>query len=224
MNTPQLARSLLLQPEQAFAALRAQPSFAVPLLLTLGLTLAAIGIYFSQVDVSWLQSQLMAPLDGKTQDAMPVLSLKMLVVTSVLSTLIAVLGGRLLESGYYFLAGRVTRMEFPFSQWLALASWASLPLLLLPLLAVAMMPFHPEGQVLQEQLNALSLNELFFQVPPHSPWFTLLSTLSVLHPWSWWLSALGVKTWSGRGWGFSLVFALAPSVLIYGLWALVVGL
>ncbi|MCH7344953.1 YIP1 family protein [Pelomonas sp. CA6] len=224
MNTTQLTWSLLLQPEQAFASLRAQPRYAFPLLLMLGLTLAAIGLYFSQVDLPWLQSQLMAPPDGRPQDAMPVLSLKMLVVTSVLSTLIAVLGGRLLESGYYFLAGRVTRMEFPFSQWLALACWASLPLLLLPLLSAGLMLLSPDGQLLQEQLNALSLNELLFQLPPQSPWFGLLSSLSVLHPWSWWLSAVGVKTWSGRGWGFSLAFALAPWVVVYGLWALVVGL
>lgn len=224
MNTTQLTRSMLLQPELAFSSLRAQPRFVFPLLLLVGLTLASIGAYFSQVDPAWLQTQLLAPAGDKAQEGMPALSIQMLAITSVVGALIALVGGRLLESGYYFLAGRATRMDFPFNQWLALACWASLPLLLLPLLSVGMLLVFPSGQVLQEQLNALSLNELFFQVPQDSPWYLLLNSLSVLHPWSWWLSAVGVKTWSGRSWAFSLTFTLAPWLLVYGVWALAVGL
>lgn len=224
MNTPQLTRSMLLQPELAFTSLRAQPRFAFPLLLLVGLTLASIGAYFSQVDPAWLQTQLLAPVGDKAQDGVPVLSLQALAITSVVGALIALVGGRLLEGGYYFLAGRATRIDFPFHQWLALACWASLPLLLLPMLSVGMLVVYPSGQILQEQLNALSLNELFFHASPDSPWYVLLNSLSVLHPWSWWLSAVGVKTWSGRGWAFSLAFALIPWLLVYGVWALVVGL
>ncbi|MBB2487493.1 YIP1 family protein [Mitsuaria sp. WAJ17] len=224
MNTPQLTRSMLLQPELAFTSLRAQPRFAFPLLLLVGLTLASIGAYFSQVDLAWLQTQLLAPAGDKAQEGMPALSLQTLAITSVVGALIALVGGRLMEGGYYFLAGRATRIEFPFSQWLALACWASLPLLLLPLLSMGMLVVYPSGQVLQEQLNALSLNELFFHAPQDSPWYVLLNSLSVLHPWSWWLSAVGVKTWSGRGWAFSLAFALAPWLLVYGVWTLAVGL
>ncbi|MGM9516971.1 YIP1 family protein [Roseateles sp. DB2] len=224
MNTSQLTRSMLLQPELAFASLRTQPRFAFPLLLLLGLTLAAIGAYFSHVDLAWLQTHLLAPAGDKSQEGMPALSLQTLAITSVVGALIALVGGRLLEGGYYFLAGRATRIDLPFNQWLALACWASLPLLLLPLLSVGMLAVYPNGQILQEQLNALSLNELFFQVPQDSPWYVLLNSLSVLHPWSWWLSAVGVKTWSGRSWAFSLTFTLAPWLLVYGVWALVVGL
>lgn len=222
MNYPELTRSLVLQPEHAFAFLRTQPRFALPLLLLIVLTLAAIGVYFSQVDMEWLQAQLLAQDDGKTQEAMPVLSTQMLVITSAVGALIALVGGRLLETAYYFLAGRVTKLEYSFSQWLALACWASLPLLLLPLLSMGMMLAYPDGQVLQEQLNALSLNELYFEVPQSSSWYVLLNSLTILHPWSWWLSAVGVKSWSGRGWAFSLSFALAPCAVLYGVWALIV--
>lgn len=224
MNTHQLTRSLLLQPEQAFASLRAQPRYTFPLLLLSTVTLLAICIYFSQVDLQWLQSQLLTPAQGKPEEATPVLSPQMLIVTSVIGALVALVGGRLLEGGYYFLAGRLTQLDYSFNQWLALACWASLPLLLLPLMSLGMLGLYPSGQMLQEELNALSLNELFFQVPAQDPWYVLLNSLSVLHPWSWWLSAVGVKTWSGRGWGFSTAFTLAPWVLMYGIWAMMAGL
>jgi hypothetical protein len=224
MSYPQLTRSLFLQPEEAFAALRREPRFGFPLLLLGGVTLAALGLYFGRVDFSWLQEQLLASVATSSQGSVPQLSARTLMVTSLLGTVITIVCARLLESGYYFLAGRVTRLEYPFRQWLALACWASLPLLALPLVSMGVLALHPSGQVLQEQLNALSLNELLFRAPPESPWYALLNSLSVLHPWTWWLSVIGVRTWSGRGWGFCVVFALLPWVLMYGIWALVVGL
>jgi hypothetical protein len=32
---------------------------------------------------------------------------------------------------------------------------------------------------------------------------------------------VGVRTWSGRSWLFSCIFALLPYVLIYGIWAFI---
>jgi hypothetical protein len=76
------------------------------------------------------------------------------------------------------------------------------------------------NQVAYEEVSVLSLNELFFNKSVTDKGFTLLSSLTLIHPWAWWLTVVGVRVWSGRSWQFSSVFALAPIVLVYGGWAL----
>jgi hypothetical protein len=60
---------------------------------------------------------------------------------------------------------------------------------------------------------------LFFHKSMNERGFALLSSLTVIHPWVWWLSVLGVRVWSGKSWLFSSLFALTPIVIMYGGWA-----
>ena len=76
------------------------------------------------------------------------------------------------------------------------------------------------NQISNEELSLLSLNELFFNKQMTDKGFALLSSLTLIHPWVWWLTVLGVRVWSGRSWLFSTFLALAPIVVLYGGWAL----
>jgi hypothetical protein len=53
-----------------------------------------------------------------------------------------------------------------------------------------------------------------------TPGYNLLSAIGLVQVASAWLTYVGVRAWSGRSVPFSLVFALLPVMLIYGVWAL----
>jgi hypothetical protein len=94
-----------------------------------------------------------------------------------------------------------------------------LPSLLGILASAALLLASDTHQIDNGELAVLSLNELFFHVPFGGKGHTLLTTLTILHPWMWWLTALGVRVWTGRSWTFSALFALLPVVVGYGAWA-----
>jgi hypothetical protein len=216
-----LAVSMIVEPRTAFERLQRRPSFWLPLiLLTLG-TMGLLGAYAQSVDLAWLNHQLLG--DEPEMPAGFEMSRVQLMGTSILVALVGIPLMRLLEAGYYHLAAQLFSLKHEFRHWMALACWSGLPLLL-PLAASAvMLAFSGDAQLLQEQLNVLSINELFLQLPPTSRWYSLLSNLTVLHPWVWWLAACGVQVWTGRSWSFALGVALLPWVLVYGVWAMVVA-
>ncbi len=139
--------------------------------------------------------------------------------SSVIGAGVVIVARILLEALYYSLAGKVTNVERSFRHWLALAAWTAWPALLGVLASAAVLLAADTNQLGLNDLAVLSLNELFFHVPMGDKGNTLLTTLTLLHPWMWWLSALGVRIWTGRSWVFSVIFALLPVALGYGIWA-----
>lgn len=219
MSDLKLAISMIAHPRAAFDRLQRQPSFWLPLvLLTLG-TMGLLGAYAQSVDLAWLNHQMLG--DDPDLPAGLEMSRGQLLGTSVLVALIGIPLMRLLEAGYYHLAAQLFSLKQEFRHWMALACWSSLPLLLPLAASGAMLALSGDTQLLQEQLNVLSINELFLQLPTTHRWHSLLSSLTVLHPWAWWLAACGVQVWTGRSWSFALGVALLPWVLVYGVWAMV---
>lgn len=226
MNNLQLTLSLLSEPKAAFAQLRERPTFWFPLLLVVFGTAAAVIAYFQRVDMAWLNDYLASsdPRMAKAGDAAPSMSRDVMMWTSLTAVIVGIPLMRMVEAAYYLLAGKVSNLAPGYKHWMALACWSSMPLVLSLVTSVIVLMLHPSGQVSQEQLNVLSLNELLFKVQPGNEWHTLVSTLTVLHPWAWWLAALGVRAWTGRSWPFALGFAVLPWAVFYGLWALIVAL
>ncbi|MBA2672215.1 YIP1 family protein [Ramlibacter sp.] len=228
MKNSELAWAVLVEPKRAFAALREQPKFWFPL-IAVGLAYTAFFLwYYSAVDIAWLGDHIVGS-DPRMKDvsaanratAAGMLSKSFLLWGSLLTVVVATPVLRLIEAAWFFLAGRAVNTPFSFKHWMALACWTAWPYLLLVLVMAVPMLAHPNGQVAQESLNLLSLNELVFHTPLGHPWNTLLATLTLLHPWVWWLTVLGTRLWTGRSWLFCTVFALLPVVALYGVWALI---
>ncbi len=229
MNNAQMVVALLLEPRSFFIALRDRPTFWFPLLLFTLSSVAALVLYFSVVDFAWLADHIIdgdSHVDKLSQqqkaEFASTMSRDVMMWTSLTAMVVGIPVVRLLEGAYYFLAGKATAVSQSFRHWLALASWSGLPIVLILLVSIMFLMMHPNGQVTQEQLNVLSLNELFFHLPPESRWYSLMSSLTVLHPWAWWLAAVGVNAWSERSMAFSVVFSQLLWVVFYGTWALIV--
>jgi len=223
MKSMELALMTLTSPRSAFLELQERPRFWWPLLaMVLGVA-ALIAWYYSVVDIQWLMEQILSGnaqlTEAQRTQAIEHTSRGFMLGSSVIAGSVVVAVIKLLEALYYSLAGKVTNVERSFRHWLALACWSSLPSLLGILASAALLLASDTNQIGNSELAVLSLNELFFHVPFNGKGHTLLTTLTLLHPWMWWLTALGVRVWTGRSWTFSAIFALLPVVVGYGAWA-----
>jgi hypothetical protein len=227
MNNMELASALVTSPSAAFAELKERPRFWFPLLVVC-LTTAAIFIwYYSIVDVEWLKDRLFSAnprtsnmSEQQRERAMDFMSANVLMWSSVLSIVVTIPIMRALESVYFTLAGNVANVRYSFKHWFALSCWTGLPHVIGTLAMVVYLLTANTNQISNEELSLLSVNELFFHKEMTEPGFALLSSLTLIHPWVWWLTVLGIRAWSGRSWVFSSVFALIPVVVVYGGWAL----
>lgn len=227
MNNMELAGAVVTAPSTAFPALKEQPRFWFPLLAVSLSTTAVFVWYYSIVDIQWLQDRLLSanPSTAKMSEqqraqAAQFMSANFLIGSSVVSVLVATLITRALEAVYFTLAGNIVNVRYKFQQWFALSCWTALPYLIVTAAMAAFLLTTDSNQIGNDELSVLSLNELFFNKSMADPGFTLLSSLTLINPWAWWLTVVGVRAWSGRSWLFSSVFALMPIVLVYGGWAL----
>jgi hypothetical protein len=228
MGSLQILSALVFEPAKAFRELTERPRVLFPLLL---LIIATVGLtlwYYQVVDMDWLiDSQMRGSSRGRqlTEEQIAAAS-KMMTPGRV--TTIGLIGGtllvvliRLVEALYYLLAAKVTNVQRGFKQWLSLACWTSLPQVLAVIPSAIVLLTTTTSQIGASELSPLSLNELFFHRQSSDPGFSLLTTVNLLHIASSYLAVLGVRIWSGRSWLFSAVFALLPTVLIFGTWAFV---
>jgi hypothetical protein len=227
MNNMELAGAVVTAPSTAFSALKEQPRFWFPLLAVCLSTAVVLFWYYSTVDIEWLKDRLLnanannAELtEQQRARASKFISGTFLTWSSVAGAIVVTLIVRALEAVYFSLAGNIANVRYKFQQWFALSCWTALPHLITTAAMAVYLLTAGSNQLGYEELSVLSLNELFFNKSITDKGFALLSGLTVLHPWAWWLTVVGVRAWSGRSWWFSSVFALVPIVLVYGGWAL----
>jgi hypothetical protein len=218
---------IFLQPGKVFEDLRERPTFAVPLVLTIVLMAALPLWYFSVVDSSWyLQHVLLA--SGRDMSAADLEKARAVMPGThamawigAVSAAVMMVVVYCLYALYFMLAGKIAGAPMTFKRGLSLVSWAGVPALLgivVALVGVATMKPHTPI----ESLMLTNIDPLLVQLPPDSHWLGMARNFSLLTVWTWFLLALGWRTFNrGAGWLQAAVVALLPSVVIYGIMAAV---
>ena len=223
MNNLQVVSLLFTSPTKAFAELKQRPVFALPKCLLLIGTVAVTGWYYSTVDITWFAEQMTgaAKLPPAQQQQMaavitrPVLLWSSVVVAPIVLVIIVSIGAL-----YFMLAGSLTRVRYSYKHWFAFNWWAASPQIIGYVPSLLILALSRTTQMFPSSLQPLSLNELVFHRAMGTPGYNLLSAVGLVQVVSAWLTYTGVRAWSGRSVLFCLVFALLPTVLIYGVWSL----
>jgi hypothetical protein len=214
---------IFLQPGKVFEDLRERPSFALPLLLTIVLMAALPLWYFLVVDPSWyLQHTLLA--SGRDMGAADMEKARAMMPGThamawigAASSAVVIVVVYCFYALYFMLAGKIAGTSMPFKRGFSLMSWAGVPALLgvvVALVGVATMKPHTPI----EALMLTNVDPLFVQLPPDSRWLGLARGFNLLNLWTWFLMALGWRTFNrGAGWLQSVVVALLPVVVVYGI-------
>lgn len=208
------------EPSAAFAALKERPRAWLPILLLWLGALSVMVWYFQTVDMDWMMNNSFPPDMPADQREMAskTMSRGLMMGMGIAGVLVGTLVIFALYGFYFWLAGKLASMELSFKSGFALAAWASLPgLISVPLTALQIAT--SKGQLALENAEMLSINYLFLNVAPHTPWFSLASTVKLTDLWFIALCTIGLRTWSGKSTSTCAVISALPLVLIYGCWA-----
>jgi hypothetical protein len=220
MSNLALLTLLATSPNAFFAELKQKPRIIFPIaLLAVASTVLALW-YFQVADIDWMREQMFAadPRMAKMPEAQRAQAMEMtgkimsrgvLSVITPIGTAISLVAISAISALYFMLAGKVTNVKLKFEQWLSLVAWVSLPALLNTVAGAITLGMQSSPvQLMQTDLQPLSLNELIFHRHLGEPGYTLLISI-------------GIKAWSERSWAYSAVVTLLPYVVIYGIWALI---
>ncbi len=228
MSNLEILQALIFEPRKAFAGIAERPRFFFPLFL-LVLTTAVMSIWYtSVVDIAWLADRELRhgfaagrlteeQIAVQVQNAVNQRGVR--VAIGAVATVFVLPLFMLVAALYYLLAAKVTNVDRGYRQWLAFASWTTLPTALGVIPAALVLLTAETNQFGQEALQVLSLNALIFHRAVGEPGFSWLNGINLLQFVSIYLSIYGVKLWSGRSWLFGAVFILIPWLLIYIPWA-----
>jgi hypothetical protein len=217
---------IFLQPGKAFADLRERPTFVVPFLLLAGLSVALTLAYFLRVDPSWYADHMFAAANAdvsakdleKLKAAMP--GTHAMAGIGAISGIIGIAAIAAITALYLWIAGKVTGKALGYKQGLSLNLWSAMPGVLGLLVALAgALTMAPQTGI--ESLMLTHLDPLLVQLPAGSRWNRLAEGFDLLSLWSIFLLALGWRTFTRSSWLQAVVVALIPSVVVFGVIALV---
>lgn len=212
--------AMFAEPGRAFAAVQQRSMVWLPLALIMLGSGALFFWYFQVVDFAWLQDRMVAAMpDAQGREAA-----KQFMTKNAMQ--VSTLGGTLISfplifsvtAVYFLIVAKVRNLDLGFTKWFSFVSWASLPtLLILPLGAMQIL-LTSNGQLGLDQLNPVSLNQLFFHIEMGKPWASLLESINITSLWSAVLMVVGFQVWSKASRTTSILVVALPYAVIYGVW------
>ncbi|MEH6459328.1 YIP1 family protein [Chitinimonas sp. JJ19] len=215
------------EPGKLFERLKEKPDVLLPMGLFILVSCLVIFFYFSRVDTDWMIMQtLSANEDMKPADiaaAKEHMSGNIMMISGLIGAALGIPVVYLIMAVYYMLAGKVLGCKDErFLAWLSFSLWSSMPQLLSGLVAlVGIFGMSPETTL--QSLNLTHLSPLLLDLPSSSRWYALATSVDLLSIWSMGLAAIGLRSWTGSSWTSAIIVAALPSVVIYGIWAVVVA-
>lgn len=216
---------IYVQPGKTFAELKEKPTFWLPLLLIAVASALMVLAYYMQVDPEWAVDEAVraASADRSAAEIEQMRSVmpgaRTMGYFGAVSALIGSLVVTAIFALYFMLAGKVAGAALSFRHGMSLVSWSSMPMLLGTIVViVGALTMGPRTSF--ESLQLLNVDPLFVQLDRDHPWSAVAKGFSLLNFWTWFLLALGWKTWTRSGWLSSILVAVLPGLVVFGLMAL----
>jgi hypothetical protein len=220
-NTPFGAlAAMLYEPSKAFAMLEPRRYAWLPLLLVIASSCFLTLWYFNVVDFAWFSEQMNAANKdvAAREQASKFMTKGLILGMSILGTVIGFPLITALVGLYFMVIAKAMSKEFTFGSGFALVAWSSLPNLLILALGAIQMLLASSNQFSASALNALSINQLFFEYPMAHPLTGPLDMLSVTTFWSIALLVIGFQVWAKVSRATALKVVLIPYATVFGLW------
>ncbi len=224
--TMKVLGDVIVSPQDAWDDVNRRGQWILPLVLLAIATVAAWWLYYSRIDIVWLQDRLLvgtSELQGRELAlARDIMGPGLLALVTIGSSLIMGAMIMLLTAGYLHLVGRTLRVTHTGPSWLVFAAWLTVPETCALLLMAVRLTFGSNQQILPEAANPLSLSQLL-DIAADSPWLSLTGAIGVQSLWTLALFTVGVSRWMKIGTVRAALIAGLPPLLIYGTWALVIA-
>ncbi len=226
---------IIAAPGKAMEEVKKHPRwFWTPLAIIILLPIACFLFYFNWVDFEWLIDDTIRVATQDAPDADTAAAMGdairgfMSPVKSSLFGAIAVVVFTFLifaiQSGYLNLVNKVAGdPSIGYGQWFSFSTWTAFVGIFASIGMVIVILMADSNQLAQDQLNALSFQNLFIHAETGSAWFNWGNALSLTNIWMLVLMTIGFNRWTGSSMVKSAVIVSAPWVLVFGIWALMIS-
>jgi hypothetical protein len=211
--------TMFYEPGKTYAALEPRKAAWVPLIVVMLTSLITTVWYFSVVDFAWLQDQMFADVPATEAEAVKGFVTKgFMMTTGIIGSLVAAPAVFAIIALYLILISKTTKSPMQFESAFALACWSSVPIMLTFPLAAIQLLMANNGQVGLEELNPLSLNQLFFQYKMTDKMAGIANNVSIFTFWNIFLMVIGYEIWAKAKRSTAISVIVVPYAVIYGLW------
>jgi len=214
-------------PSQAYRNIRG--SGGNPLLLLGQLLLAALAFYlfYQGMSAEWLVEQQLLHA-GELTPAELETTRAVMAQTAPYTAIIAAVSGPLMLllmtailAGYLHLISKISG-DFRYQDWFGFSVWSQMPMQLNTIGLILLVLFSETPNMPLATANYASLNQLLLQLPIGAPFYTWAETLNLFMFWQIAITAIGLKQWCNFGNGKATLLAALPTLLVFGIWALLV--
>jgi hypothetical protein len=228
LSSPSILTNVIAAPARAFAAINERPTAWLPLtILILAYTAVSVA-YTSSVDLPWLIDQQLQQAqnltDAQRQVAVENGSRMPVPVFAAIGAAGACIGIPLVFAVvalYYFAVAYAAGGGVRYRQWFALVAWCGLPMVFGRLAALVHVLSGDARFMRPEELSPFAFGVLLGADPATMTRVQgFLLSLDVTVVWSLVLSILGYQSFTKRSLAWSAAVVLAPTVLVFGVGAL----
>lgn len=209
-------------PIDCFAAVYERPKWAIlPYLIVILGPFFLWGAYFNNVDMAWLQQELMAQfsnVDQQVQESW--LTKEVLLAGEVFSDITGRTICIFVLALWLNLATKSNQYKHSFGKWLAASSFIMLPAMVGDFASYINIMFN-SSNILPNAADLNSLNGLL-KLPLNSPWSPFATTIPLLAPWYIALTYAAVGAWTDFDRAKSIIVAGLPWLLALVVWPLMI--
>ncbi len=219
---------IITDPSKALLAAEIKPMrLWLPFILAMLLPAILSFYYFSTIDVDWMFQQMQdaAEINGQElpDDMREFFTSSTMMGVAVGGSIMMAALITSISAVYLLMVAKVSSEDNrSFGKWFSLSAWVSVPNSLAALLMIIYYVIMGSNQIGLEELSFFSLNGLVMHYPNGTMASTFYTAITPFLVWSIALLGLGIKIWTGRAYGSSMLIAALPYVVIFGIWGMVV--
>lgn len=218
---------IFINPAQAFSNIRGSGGNLLLLLGQMILTALAFYLFYQGMSPEWLVEQQLLHAGELTPNELEQARTVMAQTAPYTAIIAAVTGPLMLLlvnailAGYLHLISKMSG-DFRYQDWFGFSVWSQMPMQLNAIGLILLVLFADTPNLPLATANYASLNQLVLQLPINTPFYTWAEAFSLFMLWQIAVMAIGLKQWCHFSMVKAGIFAALPTVLIFGIWALLV--
>lgn len=226
-NPLQACNDIFFKPNGVFKAVGENNNWSwLPFILLVVALILPQYLYVNAVDIDWLANNIVSAQEAMSpaeEDAMrSFITRKSLIIQATVGTFIGLVIFNAIFAVYFNLATRNDDSHvFGFTDWYGFTLWTAMPSVLSCLIGVIALLLSDGHQIPQSTVFPTSLAFLL-NIDMASEWFAFCQAVKLELIWSIYLTMVGISQWTSFSTKKSLLIAIAPSAVIYGIWLLVI--
>lgn len=226
-NPFQAMKDIFTKPNRVFATIEKTHNWSwLPFLLISIVSSIPIYCYFNFIDFNWYKELIIETTGGDLSPAELDMMRQSMQHTQILwvSVIGVIFSGIISNAVLALYLNFATKSDEEcvqgFTDWYGFTWWASMPSVVVSLLTLLVVLLATNNQLSPIYLGPTSL-AFIFSVDMDSTWFSLAQAIRLEAIWVMYLVAVGISKWTKLSMQKIYIIAIAPYVLIWSVWALI---